>query len=141
MIEVILTFYIFIVMSLIAKIHIYWMKGGLWPGVDKQDLVNKVIGKGTNFPNNFECLFVVIVFVIMALFPLSLYYQFDIGLNDIYSKYILLFFAFIFLIRASLMLFSFLEKKATPDFVILNKRYYSPLCFTLSFSYLGLYFN
>jgi len=139
MFETILTIYIFISMSLIAKIHIYWMKGGLWPGVNTQDLIDKVIGKGNKFPNTYECLFVIVIFVIMALFPLLVYLKVEIGLNDIYTKYIFLFFSAIFFLRAITIFMTFLEKKATPIFVTLNKKYYAPLCFSLSFAYLGLY--
>ena len=141
MIELILTFYIFIVMSIIAKIHVYWMKGGLWPGVDKQDLIDKVFGRGTLFPSTNACLFVIVIFIIMALFPLSLYYNYDIGLNETYSQYVLAFFAIIFFIRGAAMLLGFMEKKATKIFASYNRKYYSPLCFTLSFAYLGLYLN
>jgi len=141
MIEMILTFYVFIIMSLIAKIHLYWMKGGLWPGNTQQDLIDKVIGKGNTFPNTLECLFVIVVFVIMAVFPLMNYLKVDMGISLLYTKYIYLFFSAIFFIRASAMLFTFLEKKATAIFVSYNRKYYSPLCFSLSAAYFLLYLD
>jgi len=139
MIEMLTTFYIFIVMSLIAKIHMYWMQGGLWPGSNAQDLIDKVIGQGNKFPSTLSCLFVTIVFIVMALFPLLVYLKVDIGLSPEAIKYMYLFFAIIFLVRASSMLLKFLEKKATSIFVNYNRKYYSPLCFSLFLAYFGLY--
>ena len=75
--ENILSFYILIIMSAIAKIHVYWMSGGLWPGKNKEDLVNKVLGQGKIFPGTLSCIFVIIVFIIMAIFPLLNYYEQD----------------------------------------------------------------
>ena len=141
MLEMIASFYIFIIMSIIAKIHVYWMKGGLWPGKNTQDLVDKVIGKGNTFPSTLQCLFVTIVFITMGLFPLMVYLQMDIGLSSEAIKYVYLFFALIFFIRASAMLMTFLEKKATQIFVKYNRKYYSPLCFSLFLAYFGLYLN
>jgi len=141
MLEMIASFYIFIIMSIIAKIHVYWMKGGLWPGCDTQDLIDKVIGKGNTFPSTLECLFVTVVFISMGLLPLLVYMQVDIGLSLNSIKYVYLLFSLIFLIRAAAMLMSFLEKKATRIFVKYNRKYYSPLCFSLFLAYFSLYLH
>ncbi len=138
MIITLLTFYIFIVMSAVAKIHMYWMQGGLWPGENKQDLINKVIGQGNLFPSALSCLGVIVVFVIMAIFPLGIYYKFDFGFMNPYTSYIMYFFSGIFFLRASLMFIPRIEQRAHKIFIQYNKRYYAPLCFSLSFAYLIL---
>lgn len=139
MIESILTFYIFIIMSAIAKIHVYWIKGGLWPGKDKQDLINKVLGQGEIFPGILSCLFVIIVFILMALFPFISYFKIELGLFNNYTKFIYLFFSSIFLLRAALVFIPNIENKAHKLFILYNKKYYSPLCFSLFISYIILY--
>ena len=138
MIITLLTFYIFIIMSAVAKIHMYWMQGGLWPGENKQDLINKVIGQGNIFPSALSCLGVIIVFVIMALIPLGIYYKFELCFINTYASYIMYFFSGIFFLRASLMFIPRIEKRAHKIFIQYNKRYYAPLCFSLSFAYLIL---
>jgi len=117
------------------------MKGGLWPGKDTQDLIDKVIGKGNTFPSTLECLFVTVVFIIMGVFPLLVYMKVDIGLSLDSIKYVYLLFALIFFTRAAAMLMSFLEKKATRIFVKYNRKYYSPLCFSLFLAYFSLYLH
>ncbi|NQY53187.1 MAG: DUF3995 domain-containing protein [Campylobacteraceae bacterium] len=141
MIETILTFYIFVIMSAIAKIHVYWIGGGVWPGKDKNDLINKVLGQGDIFPSLLSCIFVIIVFILMALFPLISYFKIDLGLINNYIDYVYLFFASIFLLRASLILIPNMENKAHKLFILYNKKYYSPVCFSLFISYFVLYLN
>jgi len=132
------TFYIFIIMSIVAKIHIYWLQGGLWPGKNYKDLVDKVLGRGEVMPSVGAFLFVIGVFIIMALFPLSIYYKIDLGIKE-YEKYILLFFAVIFALRTVSMYIPVVAKRATKIFLEYNNKYYVPLCLSLSVSYFYLY--
>ncbi len=141
MVESIFTFYIFIIMSAIAKIHVYWLRGGYWPGKDKNDLVNKVLQKGEVFPSLLACIFVIIIFVIIAIFPLISYLKIELGVFNAYIEYIYLFFASIFLLRAALVFIPNMKNKAHKLFILYNKKYYSPLCFSLCISYFILYLN
>lgn len=138
MLETIFTFYIFIVMSIITIIHIYWLKGGLWPGNTKQDLIDKVIGKGENLPNTIEFVFVLIIFLALTILPIIIYYKIDIGIDN-YQKYILLFFAMIFLLRGIAMFLPKITKTATKIFLEYNTKYYTPICLSLSISYFYLF--
>lgn len=138
MLTTICTFYIFIVMSLITKIHVYWFKGGIWPGKDKQDFIDKVLGNGDVVPGTFAYIFVLATFIVMALFPLLVYYKIDMGL-DSYEKYIFLVLAIVFLARTLGMFIPQVAKRATKIFLEYNKKYYAPLCFSLSVSYFYLY--
>jgi len=139
MLSAFFTFYIFIVMSIITKFHIYWLQGGLWPGKDKQDFIDKVLGEGDKVPGVGAYIFVILTFVLMAIFPLVIHYNIDLGIISSYKEYIFLAFAIIFFLRGATMFVSFLAKKATPIFLEYNKKFYAPLCLSLSISYFYLY--
>jgi len=139
MINAILTFYIFIIMSLITKIHIYWFKGGFWPANNKQDFIDKVLGQGDDVPGTIAYIFVILCFILMALFPIIIYYNIDIGIKS-FERYILLALAIIFLLRAVSMFIPKVAQRATKIFLEYNKKYYAPLCFSLSISYFVLFY-
>ena len=139
MISTILTFYIFIVMSLIAKIHMYWLKGGLWPGKDKQDLIDKVIGRGDKLPSELAFIFVILCFAFFAVFPVLVHYKVEMGISG-YEKYIFLIIAIIFILRAMSMYIPQVASRATKIFLEYNNKYYVPLIASLAFAYFGLYY-
>lgn len=139
MLSAIFTFYIFIIMSFITKIHMYWLKGGFWPGKDKQDFIDKVLGQGSEVPSAIAYVFVLLSFAFMATFPLAVYYGVDMGIKD-YQKYVFLILSIIFITRALGMFIPFVAKKATKIFLEYNKKYYAPLCFSLGVSYLYLFY-
>lgn len=136
MFEIFFTLYISLVMIFIAIIHIYWLRDGLWPGKNYQDLIDKVIGVGDKLPNNFMFIFVIAVFLMMGIFPILIYL--DINITG-YEKEILLFFCIVFLIRSFYMFIPIIANKATKVFLQLNTKIYAPLCFSLGVSYFYLY--
>ena len=121
-------------MSIITKFHIYWLQGGLWPGKDYKDLIDKVAGRGDEMPGTITYIFVLFVFIAMALFPLALYFKIDLGIEG-YEKYLALFFAIIFALRTISMSIPVIGNRATKIFLEYNKKYYAPLCLSLSISY------
>ena len=125
-------------MSFIACIHIYWLKGGIWPGENKQDFIDKVLGKGTEVPGTIAYIFVLLTFVFMAVFPLGIYYDADMGIKG-FEKYVFLIFSIVFMIRAVGMFIPLIAKRAKKIFIEYNKKYYAPLCFTLGLSYFYLF--
>jgi len=137
MLNIFFTSYIFIVMIFITIIHIYWLQGGLWPGKDNKDLIAKVIGRGDEMPGTVAYVFVLSVFLGMVLFPIALYFKIDLGMSG-YEKYVGLFFGIIFAMRAISMRISFIGNRATKIFLEYDKKYYAPLCASLSISYLYL---
>ncbi len=139
MLSTIFTFYIFIIMSFITYIHIYWLRGGLWPGVNKQDFIDKVLGKGSEVPGTIAYIFVLLTFVFMAIFPLGIYFEVDMQVEGL-EKYILLIFSIIFTTRALGMFVPSIARKAKKIFIEYNKKYYSPLCFSLGISYFYLFY-
>lgn len=138
MLNTIFTFYIFIIMSIVTVIHVYWLQGGLWPGKNYKDLIDKVIGRGDEMPGTVAYIFVLFVFIAMALFPLFLYFKIDMGMEG-YEKNVTLFLAIIFALRTISMSIPIIGNRATKIFLQYNKKYYAPLCFSLSISYFYLY--
>lgn len=139
MFNIIFSFYIFIIISIITIFHIYWSIGGLWPGKNKQDFIDKVLGNGSEVPSLTMYIFVIIVFLSMAIFPLAVYYNVNLEILSKYKNYIFLVFSVIFLLRGATMFVSFLAKDVKPIFLKYNKKIYAPLCLSLSISYFYLY--
>jgi hypothetical protein len=123
-------------MLYITIVHIYWLKGGLWPGNNYQDLVDKVLGSGNKLPSFYIFIIVIIIFLLMALFPVLVY--FDISFIG-YKKEMFLFFSIVFFIRSFYMFIPFIANKVTKVFLELNKKIYAPICLALSISYFYLY--
>ncbi|MCV6607830.1 MAG: DUF3995 domain-containing protein [Campylobacterales bacterium] len=138
MMETFITFFIFIAMTSIFVIHLYWMKGGVWPGKNYQDLVDKVLGIGNTLPSKRDFYFVNTFFILMAIFPLCKYFSWGV-VEEKYFKYISLFFAIVFFIRASTIFFPKIIGKANKKFRELNRKVYTPLCLALGCGYFYLY--
>ncbi len=131
------TFFIFVVMIYVAFVHIYWLRGGIWPGESYQDLVDKVLGSGKKLPSSYMFLVVIVMFLLMAIFPMLVYFGVNFGG---YEKMVFLLLAVLFLIRSLYMFLPFMRNKVTKPFLELNKKIYAPVCFLLSVAYSYLYF-
>ena len=140
MINTILTFYIFIIMSFITIIHIYWFNGGFWPAQNKKDFIDKVLGRGEDVPGTIPYILVILCFAGMSSFPIFVYYNIDIGIKS-FEKYLFLILAIIFLLRAISMSIPIIANRATKIFLEYNRKYYSPLCLSLGISYFILFYT
>jgi hypothetical protein len=130
------TFFIFVVMMYISTVHIYWLRGGLWPGDNYQDLVDKVLGSGEKLPGSSMFVIVIVIFLLMAIFPVLVYF----GVSFVgFEKKIFLLFGALFLTRSLYMFLPFMRNKVTKAFLELNKKIYAPICFLLSVAYFYLY--
>jgi hypothetical protein len=49
-----------------AAVHVYWARGGNWPGTDRTDLARRVVGAET-FPSNRDTYGVVVALVLAVL--------------------------------------------------------------------------
>lgn len=109
---------------MIAILHIYWGHGGLWPGVDNQDLINKVYGQGRQFPSRIACYVVALgLFLGSAILLMS---SENKMLQILKTLYAIAFFA-----RGILGYAPILNADFNPLFVRYNRRLYSPLCLVL----------
>ena len=63
---------LFVALSIVALIHVYWAFGGHWPGQDEQSLVRSVVGtKGlTTMPPFWLTMIVALLIFAAGLFPL-----------------------------------------------------------------------
>ena len=121
-------FYTTIATLLLAALHIYWGHGGNWPGVDRQNLVDKVFGQGTKFPSLLACYSVAVALIMAGLIPYFTFRnQLPSALN--YGP------AFIFYLRGLGGYLPFFEKKWCKIFIDLNRKIYGPLCLTLAFAF------
>ena len=50
----------------VAAVHVYWARGGSWPGTDRTDLARRVVGTET-FPSNRDTYGVVVALVLAVL--------------------------------------------------------------------------
>ncbi len=130
----ILSFIVFVIMFALAAVHIYWGHGGNWPGNNRQDLVDKVYGEGTQFPSVYACYFVSIVLVIAGVLPLFTEGILDHAFKDLsWLNYLI---AFPLLIRGVGGYLPLLEKRWTSIFIRYNRTIYNPLCIALAFGYI-----
>ena len=53
------------VLLLVAAVHVYWARGGTWPGSDRTDLARRVVGRD-EFPANRDTYIVVGLLIVAA---------------------------------------------------------------------------
>ncbi|WP_407676969.1 DUF3995 domain-containing protein [Peredibacter starrii] len=132
--------FIMVILLILAAIHIYWGHGGNWPGVDRQDLIDKVFGKGKKFPSIRACYTVASGLTIAGIIPF-------ISIRDAsfpgrsYLPFLNYLVAIIFLIRGLGGYLPYFENKWTEIFVHYNRLFYSPLCIGIAISYIYLAMN
>lgn len=98
-------------------------------------MVDKVLGTGDRLPSTWMFIVVIVVFLLMAVFPVLIYF----GINITgYEKEILLFFSIVFFIRSFYMFLPPIANKVTKEFFALNKKVYAPICLALGTAYLYL---
>ncbi|GBF43044.1 hypothetical protein LPTSP2_23400 [Leptospira ellinghausenii] len=128
-----------ILVFLLASIHIYWAFGGLWPGKNQQDLINKVFGRGNKFPSPFSCFVVAIGLVLFSSLPVFWLVRNDLGISPQYAKmirYSMIFVAIVFLLRGIIGYLPWVTKHWEPIFVRYTIRMYNPLSLLIGFSFL-----
>ncbi|TGL55862.1 DUF3995 domain-containing protein [Leptospira ognonensis] len=130
-------------LSLLSVLHIYWAIGGLWPGKTKQDLIDKVFGRGETFPSMFACLVVAFGLFLAALTPILWLNKEAFHFNHLMNLFLNVFcyvLAFIFILRGVLGYLPFITKFWNPVFVSYTKRIYNPLCILIGCGFLVLIF-
>lgn len=128
-------FVILLIMLTLSFIHLFWGHGGNWPGINRQDLVDKVVGEGTQFPSIFACYAVAITLIIAGLIPILSTSDFIIPRLQ-YLSWMNYLIAIIFLIRGLGGYLPIIEKRWVKIFVHYNRIIYSPLCMILAICYI-----
>jgi len=132
----------FIILFLIASLHIYWAMGGKTASlaVLPQSSSEKLVF----MPSSFMTFIVAISFYMMSLIYGHAAGFFQVSILKNYQNAILAFLAIVFLIRAigDYKYIGFTKKiKGTP-FSINDTKYYSPLCLSISITtFLAIYFQ
>lgn len=132
------TIFISATLSLIASIHIYWLMGGNWPGTDRRDLIDRVVGRGDQYPSPAINTVVIAVFLLMAVLPWVQIGSLPSPLDEKVTRGVTYFFAAVFLLRGSVGYLPQVQIRATAKFNTLNTRIYSPLCLSLGIAELFL---
>lgn len=127
----------------LSLIHIYWGLGGLWPGKNKQELIDLVFGKGNQFPSAFSCFFVAVFLILFSILPIVWIYRVPFLIHPQMTngiRYIMYFVAIVFTLRGVIGYLPFVTKHWKPIFVYYTKRIYNPLCLFLGLVFWGMAF-
>ncbi|MBA2404576.1 MAG: DUF3995 domain-containing protein [Bdellovibrionales bacterium] len=127
---------LFFTLIFLATIHIYWAHGGLWPGENYQDLVDKVFGRGSKFPSPISCYLASLALLLTSLVPLAVAGYGPQIINALPLGPLMIFLGSIFGIRATLGYLPVIEKRWNPKFIKLNRKIYNPLCLVVMIFFL-----
>jgi succinate-acetate transporter protein len=125
-----------LVVGAIAALHAYWGLGGLWPAANEATLARAVIGDGrTRMPPPSQCFAVALLLAAVAAWP---WLVVTMPTNRTVMVVLMIIVA-IFFLRA-LAAFSSRWRSHFPDqpFATNDRRFYGPLCFTLSAGYAAM---
>ncbi len=142
MINCILAYFVFLVLSTISAIHIYWGIGGYWPADSRANLVRTVVGtEHRDMPSLSLTLLVSIIFFLIGLVPIFwlkiVIIPIDRGLLDI----LIILLGIIFTVRGFVTYTTVAVKYSTVEpFTTLNRRYYSPLCLVIAICFVIIRF-
>ncbi len=128
-----ITIILFSLLNLIGLVHIYWGFGGLWPGVDKQDLIDKVYGRGDKMPKLLECMIVALLLALTSLFPILKFFVHSKYVSTFTLNIFILFTMCLFTARGIIGYLPIVERQMNAKFVRLNRIFYSPMCLYISF--------
>ncbi|RXT52603.1 hypothetical protein B6S44_17700 [Bosea sp. Tri-44] len=127
-----------LLLAVIAGLHAYWGRGGLWPAVSEQELIATVIGnaRAKRMPSPGLCLLVALAIAVTAVWPLLL-----IGTPGTAAlRPLLLLGGFaimaVFLLRGVAgFLPAWRRLHPREPFASYDRRYYSPLCLLIAAGY------
>jgi len=125
-----------LVVGAIAALHAYWGLGGLWPASDEATLARAVIGDGrSRMPPPSQCFAVAILLAVVAAWP---WLVVTMPASRTVMVVLMIIVA-VFFIRA-LASFSARWRSHFPaqPFATNDRRFYGPLCFTLSAGYAAM---
>ena len=123
----------FLILNFLSALHIYWGLGGIWPGKNKQDLIDRVYGRGDKMPKFLECFIVALLLTFTSFLPILKFFTQSKYISTFSLNVIIIFIMFIFVVRGILGYLPIVERQMNPKFVRLNRIFYSPLCLYISF--------
>lgn len=137
---------LFVTLSCVAVLHVYWALGGLWPARTEAALARTVVGvKGLQkMPGTALTLVVSVLIAVAAGLPLYFTGLLDLPISvslpaiviETAPAVVLGGLAVLFLGRGTLSYTGYFQKmEAEEPFVTLDRRYYAPLCLALGAGY------
>lgn len=125
-------------LAVIAGLHAYWGRGGLWPASSEDELIATVIGnaRAKRMPSPGLCLLVALAIAVTATWPLLLAYA--PGTATLRPLLLLGGFAImaVFLLRGVAgFLPAWRRLHPREPFASYDRRYYSPLCLLIAAGY------
>ena len=130
----ILAFAIFIILSAVSLVHLYWAFGGVWPGKDQKTLASTVIGVADmeQVPPATLTIAIAVAIFAAALWPLMWQGIVDILLSQMLVWLGMWVLIIVFIGRGIAGYMPFFKKSNSAEpFARLNARYFSPLCLLL----------
>jgi hypothetical protein len=125
-------------LAVIAGLHAYWGRGGLWPAATEDELVATVIGnaQAKRMPSSGLCLLVALAIAVTAIWPLLLIWVSDAAA----LRRLILLGGFaimaVFLLRGVAgFLPAWRRLHPREPFASYDRRYYSPLCLLIAAGY------
>ena len=133
----------FIVLSLIAALHVYWGFGGLWPSGDTRSLIDTVIGdpRMTQMPSTAMTLVVAALIFANGVFALAANARAP-RLVRLFIKTAIATIALVFVARgvAGYALPESIRARMSEPFATFDQLLYSPLCLVLGAAFVVLFF-
>ncbi len=124
------------VLAALALLHVYWARGGHWPGHDEASLAKTVVGEpgSERMPGALACFAVAIALAIAATLPLASQGFLDVPVAAGWRRGLTLLAAGVFALRGVGGFFEARFRRGAPvePFYRLNRRLYSPLCLALA---------
>jgi hypothetical protein len=127
-----------LLLAVIAGLHAYWGRGGLWPAASEQELIATVIGNGQarHMPSPGLCLLVALAIAVTALWPLLLAYGIGPATLLRFGGFAIM---AVFLLRGIAgFLPAWRRLHPREPFASYDRRYYSPLCLLVAAGYAAL---
>ncbi|MHA6288753.1 DUF3995 domain-containing protein [Maricaulis sp. CAU 1757] len=139
MVQIIIGWLTFAIMTAIAAVHAYWGFGGLWPAETEVELVRTVIGTESEYMPPPQMIFIIAILLFGAGAMAVMRGVFDWDFF-VLLRLPLFGLAVIFLARGLITYIPGLFPPALQPFGSLNAEFYSPLCIILglAFGYLSV---
>ncbi len=134
---------VFVVLAVIAALHVYWGFGGLWPAADLRSLIDTVIGdpRMTEMPSRLLTLVVAGLIFAAGAFALTANLQAP-RLLRVFFKIAIATIAIVFVVRgvSGYALPESIRARLSEPFAAYDQLIYSPICLVLGAAFALLFF-
>jgi di/tricarboxylate transporter len=134
---------VFIVLSLIAALHVYWGFGGLWPAADTRSLIDTVVGdpRMRQMPSTAITLVVAALIFASGVFALAAQARAS-RIVRLFIKAAIATIALVFVGRgvSGYALPEDIRSRLSEPFASYDQLFYSPLCLVLGAAFVALFF-